>query len=315
MRGGCLRGAAPLLLLLPLLSSCPRGATPPSTTGGRLPTLPAPAEEQVVARVNGTPITAEQVRAQAQAAQQSAKDALSALVRAELLAQEADRRGLYDAPDVQRAGRSEMVRKYLYATFEHDVTAENTVPESDIKKAYNQAIGRLVHPLLKDVEHLLVMSADPSKPEQCAAADGAALSQKVYAAARSAKDSAQFKAIGDDTALKDEAAAKGCGLRYEHLVTGRQGWTVEEFAKVAYELKAPGDVSAPVKTSFGHHVVRLVQDIAAENITLEEATPKIRKDMWPTVRVRAFERFQAEIAKGHAVETFPDNLKALAPPQ
>jgi peptidyl-prolyl cis-trans isomerase C len=288
---------APLVLAL-ILCACARQAPAPQD---RLPTLPAPPETEVVATVNGQPITIADVTAQARATGKAPKEALEDLVRAEALVQVADQRGLAGDPEVRRRAREEMTRRYLNDTFEKEVTPETAVTTADIRKAYQQASGRLVHPLLKEVDHILVKSA---RADDKAAALAAEIRQRALAT-RSADD---FNKVTEQ--LRDAAKAAGFDLLNERVVTARQGWTVEEFAKASFELKV-GEISPVTRTSFGYHVIRLQREIPAENVTIEQATPRIREDLYPKARAREFQRWVERLAMKHQVTLYPERLKDL----
>src|SRR5207237_748916 len=109
------------LLAAVFLGACHAAAPEPK---GRFPTplvAQAPDEDAVVATVDGRPIRASQVAEQARAAGQSAREALQALVDAEVLAGEAARRGLDGDPDVQEAAEAAAVRRLLHTGFESEV--------------------------------------------------------------------------------------------------------------------------------------------------------------------------------------------------
>lgn len=287
-------------LALPVTTGCHR--PPPPAPAGKLPELPPPPEQEIVATVDGHPISVADVTTQARASGKDPQQALQELIDAELLAREAERRGLVSDPAVQRARDTEMVRRFLQEDFERNYTADNSITGDLIRRAYERSRGRLVHPLLKEVSHIVVLTPK-ARPEAEQLAD------EVHRRALKVKTEDEFKHIATDL----EAAGKQIGLtvRAEHLVTNRKGTTVEEFAKAAYDLQKPGDISPVVRTSFGYHVIWLSQNIQEENITLEQVEPKIRKDLWPEVRKRIFARYQDELAKQHQVATYPERLAQL----
>jgi peptidyl-prolyl cis-trans isomerase C len=294
-----LRGLVLGLCFAPVLFGCRKPPPPPDITALPSQTVPP---EQVAAVVDGHPISLEDVAAQARAAGTSASEALSALVRAELLAREAERRGMVKDREVQWVGRRESVRAYLSHTFEKEVTPETAVDEAHLRKAYEQKRGRLVHPLIKQVSHILI-TTDKEDP----VARG--LMDKVHDQAVKAKTQEEFEKIGHDNA--DAVRAAGFSLTVQQGFTGREGWTEEPFAKAAFELKQPGDVSRVVRTKFGYHVIRLIRDQPAENITFEQAEPKIRADLFGPAQQRAFQKLLGDLEKQHQVAVYPERLSQV----
>jgi peptidyl-prolyl cis-trans isomerase D len=97
------------------------------------------------------------------------------------------------------------------------------------------------------------------------------------------------------------------------------GMMVKEFEKAAFETK-PGTVSAPVRTAFGWHLIKVDEVIEASNKTLEQARPEIAKDLIAedTSKKSALDQANQALAKlkaGTALEKlFPaDDPKKPAP--
>lgn len=296
----------PALLLLALLLGCDRA--PERTVDTRLPEVPPPPESEVVARVNGKPITVSDVERQARAAAVPADKALDQLVRAELLAQAAESRGLTADREVQVRKDQEMVRRYLQTTFETESTPENTISTTLLKKAYDQNSMRLVHPDLRQVDHILFM-ADKDNPVAAALAEEAR--QGALKLPKGDSEAAQKAFTEYGEGLRPGAEQRGVQMRIENVVTARTGWTVEPFAAATFALEGPGSISQVVQTKFGYHVIRMQRVIPAENVSFEEATPTLRKGLWPRVRREAFARFLERILIKRHVVQFPDRLQQL----
>jgi parvulin-like peptidyl-prolyl isomerase len=287
-------------LLVLALCACDR--PPPPAPRDRLPVLPAPPEAEVVATVNGRALTAAQVAEQARATGQPPAQALDGLIRGELLAQAADERGLGAEPEVQRRAREAMVRRYLREAFEKENTPEVAVTALDLRKAYQAALPRLVHPPLKEVHHLLIRTKGADDK-------AAALAEEMRQRALKTTSVEEFNRLQDE--YRERVKATGHELINEQVITAREGWTAEPFAKATFELRKPGDISPVTHTTFGYHVVRLHRDIPAENISMEEAAPTIRKDLFPRAQAREFQRWLERQGMKHQATLYPDRLRDL----
>ena len=258
-------------------------------------TLVADARDEIVATVDGRPIYASAVAVEARARGVDRRTALSDLVDAEVLAGEAARRGLDQDLEVRDDTKGALVRRYLALGFEPSVSPAD-VPELAVKREYQRNMPYLNHNTYADVWHILVevpKSATPAQKEEAR--------QRARALARRARGMTvdEFRQLG-----KDE------GLRTEEIVTARDGWVERPFSEAAFaQLKKPGDVStADVETSYGFHVLYLVRWIPPVHVSLAEATPKIREDLFPELQKRMFARFVDEAMARYKIELHPEHL-------
>ena len=100
------------------------------------------------------------------------------------------------------------------------------------------------------------------------------------------KDEAAVKKLADDLAAKAKAGADFAELAKKHseddsnntkggdLDYFGRGQMVADFDKVAFAMK-PGEVSDPVKTEFGYHVIKLIEKRAASQRPLAEVRGQI----------------------------------------
>jgi hypothetical protein len=284
------------------IASCSK---PPPASGPRwqvpLTSDSAPGDE-VVATVDGRPIHASQVAEQARAASSSVKEALAALVTAEVLAGEAARRGYDRDRDALLAARQAGVRRYLRVSFEKDVVPGD-IPENVVRRFYNAKRNMYDHSEYVDVWHILTPVDEKAPPELRARARATA--DEIARRAKSVKDEAGFQAI----AAAVPAPEGGKPLKVERIVTARDGWVLTAFSYAAFDqLAKPGDVSRVVETSYGYHVIYLIKRIPPLHKSVGDATPEIRAALFPDFQRGEFQRFADDAKKLHAVTVYPERL-------
>ena len=107
-----------------------------------------------------------------------------------------------------------------------------------------------------DVSHILVSTETRS--------DEDALALVSELEARLAEDPAQFDALVMEYS-DDPAKATNAG-RYPDM---KKGEMVAPFEAAAFALESPGQVSAPVKTAYGYHIIRLNRRMEAGTLPFE----------------------------------------------
>ncbi len=222
--------AAALLLALPAASGCSKNSEAPAASGA----------DPVIARVNGVDITEsdlalaeEDVGAEMQAASPDAKreQLIAYLADLIMVTQAAEKKKLGDHPDFKR--RLAFLRNKLLMGFELQEETKAAITDDALRQTYNDALKTMGGQEEVHARHILVESEDEAKTilgELKAGADFAALAKEKS---------------------KDPGASAGGDLGY---FTKDQ--MVPEFAEVAFKMY-PGQLSNPVKTQFGWHIIKL----------------------------------------------------------
>ncbi|MBN2362093.1 MAG: peptidylprolyl isomerase [Deltaproteobacteria bacterium] len=142
--------------------------------------------------------------------------------------------------------------------------------EETIKQYYETNKARYTTPDQASVSHILLRVASDAKPEQVAE-----IKKKAEALAAEARrgDAKAFAALADKNS-QDPSAIRN---------HGDMGWfaketMVPEFAEVAFKLKV-GEVSDPVKTQFGFHVIRGQGQRKAGDRTIDEVRQEIEQQL------------------------------------
>lgn len=135
-----------------------------------------------------------------------------------------------------------------------EVTKDVKVSEADVFKYYTENQSQYGTPESRDVRHILIAEKNGDEVDFAASK---AKADDIYAQLRGGADFAALaKANSADPGSKD-AGGK---------LTISRGQTVPEFDKVSFELDN-GELSKPVKTQYGYHVIEAVSDVRKAKIT------------------------------------------------
>jgi len=148
---------------------------------------------------------------------------------------------------------------------------QQQLSDADLRAAYEKEKSRLEVPEKRHARHILITGKD----------DAAALAQaqQVLAQAKAGKD---FGALAKQYSQDPGSAQNG----------GDLGWAersafVKPFADALFAMKA-GEITGPVKTQFGYHIIRLDEIQASKGKSFEEARPELEAQVR---RARATDRF------------------------
>jgi peptidyl-prolyl cis-trans isomerase C len=202
--------------------------------------VPVSASDPVVARVNGVDIresdlalAEEDLGADMQSVSPEAKreHLISYLADIIMVTQAADKKNLTDNPDFKR--RLAFLRNKLLMGYELQQAAKTALTDEALHQTYDEAVKSMAGQEEVRARHILVQSEDEAK----------AILEQL-------KKGADFATLAKEKS-KDPGAAEGGDLGY---FTKDQ--MVPEFADVAFKMY-PGQLSNPVKTQFGWHVIKL----------------------------------------------------------
>jgi len=222
---------AALLFIVPAASDCSKNSSSEA---------PASASDPVIARVNGVDITQgdlalaeEDMGADMQATSPEAKreNLLSYLADIIMVTQAADKKNLGDDPDFKR--RLAFLRNKLLMGYELQREAKTALTDEALHQTYDEAVRSMAGQEEVHARHILVEDENEAK----------SLLEQL-------KSGADFAALAKEKS-KDPGAAEGGDLGY---FTKDQ--MVPEFADVAFKMY-PGQLSNPVKTQFGWHVIKV----------------------------------------------------------
>jgi hypothetical protein len=300
-------------LLLAAMAAChgggERAAAPPAAGPAAL-AWRADDPSPVVAEVNGEPIRADCVEAQAQAHHLPARAALDECIGFELLAQEARARGFSQHPEAQERARAEAVRAFIDGGFAAGFARPEDVPRADLEAAWKdpRVNARFNHPERRTAHYVRVPMPRDSAAGSPDDQSSHRIADAIYAAARSRHDLELpgFLAIAARAAGSVALGRSGPPLL---LVPGAP---VEPgVAQAVFALPAAGMVTPPVRNRDGWTLYLVVAVQPARKSTLAEAEPELRAMVFERARQRGFATWVDDLARRHRLGIFADRLALL----
>jgi peptidyl-prolyl cis-trans isomerase C len=269
--------------------------------GGCGPRGAAAGRPDVVARIDGEEITVSDLqkrldaldpysRARFSAPEQKRKF-LENLVRFEVLAAEAEKRGYDKDPDVQRVLKNQMIDVFLRKELDEKLKGE-TIADADVDRYYADHEAQFKQPEQVRVSQILVK--DRAKAD------------KVAAEARAAGGSDKgFRDLVTKYSEDEDSKPLGGDLTFFDRKTTQYPPALVE---AAFALKEVGDLSPPVQTPKGFHVLKLTQRRQGFTRPVEGAAPEIKRLILRDRRAKKMEEMVVQMREKLKVQIFEDQL-------
>jgi parvulin-like peptidyl-prolyl isomerase len=148
--------------------------------------------------------------------------------------EELEKQGLTEE-QVLKLVRARILQEKLF----EQITSEVEVTDEDIQAYYEENRAQFEQPASRDVRHILVKTK--------------AKADQIH---RQLENGGDFARLARQFSEDESSAQQGGDF------TAQKGATVAPFDKVAFELET-GELSEPVKTQFGWHVIEAVDDVVA----------------------------------------------------
>ncbi|MBY0269312.1 MAG: SurA N-terminal domain-containing protein [Burkholderiales bacterium] len=194
----------------------------------------------------------------------------------------------------------EQVRIEFVSLSADSLLAQMQPPAAEVRKAYDDNLKRFEVKEARQASHILIT------PDAGGGADA-----KKKARARAEELYAQLKKNPRDFAelAKKYSQDPGSATNGGDLGFFERGAMVKAFDDAVFSMKA-GEISAPVESEFGYHIIRLTAVRGGKGKTFEEARPEIETELKKQLAGRKF----AELAEAFSNTLFEqsDSLKAAA---
>lgn len=282
-----------------LLAACGGGSSPPTKHGGPpAAMIAAPAVgDVVVATVDGRPVFGACVADQIKATPTKSKQvALDECIAFELMAQEAEKRGLDRQWETVDATRTALVTR-LVDQFAARTTMEALAPRLDA--LYKPP---MVRPEFRESWHALIKVDRKAPDAELAAARQ--LAEKIHDAlkAESGLTPPHFEEVA-------KRIAPAADVAHYPLKPSNDQRTARDYLAALFEIPEVGRVSRIAQSDYGFHVI-LLSDLQPSFTFDREAA---HKWFYPNLQRRLFDEFLGEIVakSGTKAEQYPEVLDAL----
>lgn len=197
------------------------------------------------------------------------------------------------SPDRIRAD----IRKSLTLEEHLDAVYKTAVSDDEVKQYYHEHTSRFQAPEEVHAAHILLPLARNATPDEVKEQRKEAM--KIVRLAR--KPDADFAKLAREHS-SGPRADKG----------GDLGWfsrkqMVPEFSNAAFKLEA-GEVSDPVRSSHGLHIIKVFERRPERVKPYEEAAPEIRASLSRARKRDATIKFMADVRADAKIEQHPENI-------
>ena len=226
------------------------------------------------------------------------KEFLDSLVKFEILAKEAYKRGLDKDPEVVRTMKQVMIQKLMRDEFDSKVNAD-TVKDADMQAYYQANVGDYVKPEEVRVSAIIMRNK--------AQADRVLLEAKGDAG----KTNKGFRDLVTKYSSDEETKLRGGDLRYFDMTSKDLPAPV---IKAAFALVNTGDVSGVVDAGPGQpgggefYILKQTGRRKAMTKTFDEAKPQIRNKLFREQRMAAQKDFVDGLRAQAKIEINEQNL-------
>lgn len=199
-----------------------------------------------------------------------------------VLAAEAAKAGVENTPQgaaALRLARERTLTELLMQQRVQAATPNDTALEAFVRSEMRARPERFMQPEEVHVRHILLPVARDGSNDAAVKAQAQALIDEL-------RKGADFAALA-----RAQSADKGSAQRGGDLGFFPRGKMAPEFEEAAFALKQPGELSVPVKSNFGYHVIELRERKPAQTRPFEQVLPEAREELLG--KINAQERRQA----------------------
>lgn len=218
------------------------------------------------------------------------KGFIEELAAEHFLFKEAERRKLDAEPDVKRLLEAARRKILVAKLIELEIDKKLSVTAEEAERYYNDHKDDFMTPVLLRASHILVKTEEEARAVKAELAGGADF-----------EDTARRKST-------DATAMRGGDLGFF-----QKGQFVPEFEDTAFKMKK-GEVSDPVKTQFGYHLIKLTDRAEPILRDFKSIKERLQERMLLQKRSQAFKVYVEKLKGNSRVDIDEKALDSVSPP-
>ncbi|MBI5640106.1 MAG: peptidylprolyl isomerase [Nitrospirae bacterium] len=215
---------------------------------------------------------------------------LNEIVKKEMLYQEALKKGLDKTPEFSKKVEDFKKLTLVAELLDKEIMSKAKVSDQEVKDYYEKNKDDFTTTTQIKASHILVKTEEEAV--------------KVL---ERLKKGEKFDEIAKKVSIDKNSAKNGGDLGYFS-----KGQMVPEFERAVAGLK-PGELSKPVKTTFGFHVIKMTDRKAGPVIEFDRVKDIISQRLSGEKQKETFEKYLAELKKTYPVEINKDALPKASP--
>ena len=247
--------------------------------------------QEVLARYSHTPFAVARY-----STPEKKKELLDGLVRYEVMAHEALRRGYDRDPDVERIAKKQMVAQFEKREINDKIRAED-VPPAEIEKYYREHQAEYVRPEEVRVSQILVH--DEGTARQIAAE-----------AKRSGRNDVKlFRDLVERYSEDPDSKLRAGDLMFFDRKTTREPQALVE---AAFAITQINEVAGPIASDKGFHIIKVTERRPQLTRPLAEVKVDIQRRLLDQMRAQRKHELVEEARKSTRVEVYENELAKIA---
>jgi peptidyl-prolyl cis-trans isomerase C len=207
---------------------------------------------------------------------------LEELVASRLFSLYGAKTGLDQTPEF-KASVDHIVQQTLARAAVENLMKDVAVPDEEVKKFYDENPAQFANPEQIHVRHILV-------------SDDVTSSDKVALILDGLKKGTPFDTLAESQSICPSAPQGG------DLGFFGRGQMVPEFEETAFALQNPGDISAPVLSSFGWHIIKLEEKRPSSAVPYDDVKLQIFQYLENEKKSEKYRKVLEDLRKEYRIE-------------